>query len=59
MSETNDLLTDQTSAPLQRKPYEPPRIISREPLEAMASICAPRPPSKSNPGLCPQGPINS
>ncbi|MCU1244890.1 MAG: hypothetical protein JWN02_800 [Acidobacteria bacterium] len=43
----------------QRKPYTPPRILSREPLEAMAAICAPRPPAKANPGLCPRGPINS
>lgn len=43
----------------QRKPYSPPRILSREPLEAMAATCAPTPPAKMNPGLCPRGPINS
>jgi hypothetical protein len=43
----------------KRKPYAPPRIVSREPLEAMAAICAPHPPAKGNPGLCPRGPINS
>lgn len=43
----------------KRKPYEAPRIVSREPLEAMAALCAPHPPAKSNPGLCPRGPINS
>lgn len=42
-----------------RKPYTPPRILSREPLEAMAAICSPRPPAKANAGLCPLGPINS
>jgi hypothetical protein len=42
-----------------RKPYTPPRIISREPLEAMAAVCTPRPPAKENAGLCPRGPINS
>jgi hypothetical protein len=39
--------------------YEPPRILFREPLEAMASICAPHPPAKGNPGVCPTGPISS
>jgi hypothetical protein len=42
-----------------RKPYSPPRILSREPLEAMAAICRPTPPSKANAGACPRGPINS
>ena len=42
-----------------RKRYEAPRILSREPLEVMAALCSPRPPAKSNPGLCPSGPINS
>jgi len=43
----------------RRKRYEPPRILSREPLEAMAALCSPRGIAKSNPGLCPRGPINS
>ncbi len=42
-----------------RKPYSPPRILSREPLEAMAAICRPTPPAKANAGACPRGPINS
>lgn len=42
-----------------RKPYTPPRILSREPLEAMAAICRPTPPAKANAGACPRGPINS
>ena len=43
----------------RRKPYERPRILSREPLEAVAAVCAPTPPAKSNPGVCPSGPISS
>jgi hypothetical protein len=43
----------------QRKRYTPPRIISREPLEAMAAICRPTPPSKTNAAVCPNGPANS
>jgi hypothetical protein len=42
-----------------RKPYEAPRILSREPLEAVAALCSPTPPAKANLGLCPQGPISS
>jgi len=42
-----------------RKPYAAPRILSREPLEAMAAVCSPHPPAKGNVGLCPRGPISS
>jgi hypothetical protein len=46
-----------------RLPYRRPRILSREPLEVMASVCSPGPPpagpAKGNPILCPQGPISS
>ena len=42
-----------------RRSYEPPRILYREPLEAMAAVCAPSPPAKGNPGFCSQGPISS
>ena len=42
-----------------RRRYERPRILSREPLEAVAAVCAPSPPAKSNPGVCPSGPISS
>jgi hypothetical protein len=42
-----------------KSPYEPPRVLSREPLEAVAAICSPSPPAKANPGACPQGPIAS
>ena len=45
--------------PVGRKPYSPPRILSREPLEAMAAICSPTPPAKANAGACPLGPVNS
>jgi hypothetical protein len=41
----------------ERKPYERPRILSRETLEAVASVCSPV--GKGNSGLCPQGPISS
>jgi len=55
-----DMPQTQTSeAPRARKAYSPPRIVSREPLEAMAATCSPTPPAKSNVGLCPRGPINS
>jgi hypothetical protein len=42
-----------------RRPYQAPRILFREPLEAMASICSPHPPAKANKGVCPMGPISS
>ncbi len=46
-------------APAARRPYQAPRILFREPLEAMAAICSPHPPAKGNKGLCPMGPISS
>ena len=49
----------ENDGPAVRKPYSPPRILSREPLEAMAAICRPAPPSKANAGACPLGPVNS
>jgi hypothetical protein len=42
-----------------RRAYAPPRILHREPLEAIAAVCAPAPPAKTNPGFCPMGPISS
>jgi len=48
-----------TARPAPRRPYQPPRILFREPLEAMAAICSPHPPAKANKGLCPMGPISS
>jgi hypothetical protein len=43
----------------RRRPYAPPRIVHREPLEAIAAVCSPAPPAKNNPGFCPLGPISS
>lgn len=42
-----------------KRAYEPPRILYREPLEAMAAVCAPTPPAKGNVAFCSQGPISS
>ncbi len=41
-----------------RRPYEPPRIVYREPLEAVATACTAST-SKGNPGACPIGPVSS
>ncbi len=41
----------------KRRPYEPPRIVSREPLEAVATVCTA--PGKADPFACPAGPIQS
>jgi len=49
----------ETSETSVRRPYQAPRILFREPLEAMAAICSPHPPAKANKGLCPMGPISS
>ena len=43
----------------EKPQWSAPRILSREPLEAVAAVCAPSPPAKSNPGLCAAGPISS
>jgi len=40
-----------------RRPYAPPRILSREPLEVIAALCSP--PGKADAGACPSGPISS
>ncbi len=37
--------------PTRKKAYEPPQVVFREPLEAMAIICTPSPPGKDA-GLC-------
>jgi hypothetical protein len=42
-----------------KRRYERPRILHREPLEAMAAVCAPHPPAKGNVAFCSQGPISS
>ena len=54
MAETSD---PEKPEPAKR-PYEAPRVLSREPLEAVAAVCTPAP-AKSNPTLCPQCPISS
>lgn len=36
-----------------KKAYRRPEILYREPLEAMAALCTPRPPAKANVGACP------
>jgi hypothetical protein len=41
-----------------KKPYEPPRILSRERLEAVAGVCSGGT-SKTNSIQCPSGPIAS
>lgn len=53
---TDERAPEKTNA---RKSYEKPQVVYRAPLEAMAVACAPAPPSKSNPGVCPSGPISS
>jgi len=58
-SPTDDARRTGAEARPERKPYERPRILSREPLEAVAALCSPAPPAKANLGLCPQGPISS
>lgn len=60
MSDTNDDFSSPGGeVSTKKKAYERPQVIYRAPLEAMAAVCAPSPPSKSNPGLCPSGPISS
>lgn len=56
MTDKND---SQESLRKERRIYAAPKILSREPLEVIAGVCAPFPPAKGNPGFCPEGPINS
>lgn len=39
-----------------KEAYEAPKIVYREPLEAVAVVCNP---GKGTPAVCPAGPINS
>ncbi len=56
-------MTDETQAARQRdgkqgkKLYVPPRVLSRERLEAIAGTCSGG--GKENTGRCPAGPIAS
>jgi hypothetical protein len=60
MSDKSDsLISTGSEVNIEKKAYERPQVIYRAPLEAMAAVCAPAPPSKSNPGICPSGPISS
>ena len=45
--------SDRTERPERKKKYQRPEILYREPLEAMAALCQPRPPAKANVGACP------
>lgn len=40
-------LPDPQKAPVDKKPYERPRILLREPLESVAVACVPSPPGKT------------
>lgn len=40
-----------------KRPYRRPAIVSREPLEAVATVC--NAPGKTDPFACPSGPIQS
>jgi hypothetical protein len=35
-----------------RKPYQPPRVVSHDPLEVITGSCTPAPPGKQNPATC-------
>lgn len=49
-----------TDKPLPaRRPWQRPRILFREPLETLATVCAPSPPAKASLTACPRGPISS
>ncbi len=52
-------VAEEGARPEPGRRWERPRILSREPLEAVAAVCAPHPPAKGNPGVCPSGPISS
>lgn len=42
-----------------KRPYQRPRVLFRQPLEALATVCQPSPPAKGDAGICPSGPISS
>lgn len=41
----------------RKRPYEPPRITFREPLEGVAAVCGGT--GKADPVFCPMGPLSS
>jgi len=43
----------------EREPYVAPRIVYREPLEAVATSCQPSPPAKGTQLACSEGPLSS
>jgi hypothetical protein len=45
-------------SPFRKRPYEKPRVLSRESLEVYAATCS-QPTSKPDPILCPSGPPQS
>ena len=47
------------SEAVEREAYVTPRIVYREPLEAVATSCTPAPPSKGTPVSCNLGPTQS
>ena len=57
-SNKTDSPTDASGETSGRKPYQAPRIVYREPLEAVATACTAAT-SKGSPAACPLGPISS
>ncbi len=51
--------SESDSESVEREPYETPRVVYREPLEAVATVCTPAPPAKSTVMVCSSGPISS
>jgi hypothetical protein len=56
-SRGGDLPEEPPASKKKKKPYERPRILYRERLEAAATLCTP--PGKGDPLSCPSGPISS
>lgn len=48
---SSGVASDDARGPEETLPYEKPRILLREPLEAVAAACTPSPPGKSA-GIC-------
>jgi len=61
---THDLGNDADATAAQggsegKRRYQKPRILAREPLEAVAAVCSPSPPAKTDGNSCPSGPFSS